>query len=290
MKNKNHLAIVTDSACDIPQELAHEYHIHIIPNILILDDKSYEDGNNISRTEFYERLPGLQTQPQTASPSLGAFQNTYEALLAQGASQIISIHIPYKLSGICSTASAAAQSFGSRVTVIDSGQISLGLGFQALAAAESARSGNSLETTLAFIQSTRSRLKVVAMLDTLEYVRRSGRVSWVRARLGNLLEIKPILELNNGQVYSVGQARTRRKGLQRLQAMVQACMPLERLAILHTNAEADAHYLAENLNMPLALDPLIVNVTTIIGTHVGPNGLGFAIVHAANEDHHLLVK
>jgi DegV family protein with EDD domain len=138
--------------------------------------------------------------------------------------------------------------------------------------------GARLEPVLSFLEDLQSRIQIVAMLDTLEYVRRSGRVSWARARLGNMLHIKPFIGLKNGVVSSLGECRTRTKGLQRLMSFLLSAGRLERLAILHTNAESEARKFLNELPVKLENDPLIVNVTTVIGVHVGPNGLGFAAV------------
>ncbi|MBN1147876.1 MAG: DegV family protein [Anaerolineales bacterium] len=272
------IAVVTDSTADIPSELAQEYQIQVVPNLVIIEGESLEDGKDISRQEFYERLPTMETPPTTATASIGAYQQLYEKLLGGNFKQIISIHASSQLSGIFNAASTAAQAFGDRVNVLDSEQISMGLGFQALAAAEAVAHGEKLEAALSLIRDVRRRLRVVAMLDTLEYVRRSGRVSWARARLGNLLRIKPFLEVSGGSVFSLGESRTRRKGVERLVQFLQELGALERLAILHTNAEDEALQFLANINPQLPTIPLVVNVTTVIGVHVGPNGLGFAAV------------
>ena len=198
-------------------------------------------------------------------------------MFKQGATQILSIHASSLLSGIYNAASLAAQAFDQRVRVIDGEQITLGLGFQVLAAAEAVTRGLGVEEIITTILDVRRRVRVIAMLDTLEYVRRSGRVSWTKARLGNLLRIKPFVEVRGGRVFSLGEARTRRKGIERLREMLRDLGPLDCLAVLHTNAEPDAQaFLASLEDVPD--HPFIVNVTTIIGTHVGPNGLGFAVV------------
>jgi DegV family protein with EDD domain len=116
------------------------------------------------------------------------------------------------------------------------------------------------------------------MLDTLEYIHRSGRVGWARARIGSLLHIKPFVEVKEGQVFNMGQTRTRKKGITRLKEILNQQGYPERLAILHTNAKEDALAFLNNLDLDITTDPLIVNVTTVIGTHVGPRGLGFAMV------------
>jgi DegV family protein with EDD domain len=272
------IAIVTDSACDIPPEIAEQLHIHVIPNVLVIEGQSFLDGREISRQKFYERLPKMKDVPSTSAPSPGTFQAVYEGLFQQGYQQIISIHVPDVLSAIFSVASLAAQPFDNRVKVIDSGTITLGLGFQAIAAAEKTVNGYPLENILSEIASVRQRVHVVAMLDSLEYVRRSGRVSWSRARLGSLLDIKPFLRVHESKVLRLGEARTRHKGIERLLQILQDLGPLQRLAVLHTNAEKDALLFLQQVKNEIDTSPLLVNVTTVIGTHVGPNGLGFTAV------------
>jgi len=271
------IAIVTDSTADIPMDLAVQYHIYVIPNILIVNGESLKDGIDMTRHDFYERLPTMKAIPTTATASSGTYQHLYKKLLQEGVSQILSIHASSLLSGIYNAACVAAHSFEERVHVIDSQSITLGLGFQVLAAAEAALS-EPIERILKIIEDVRRRVHVIAMLDTLEYVRRSGRVSWARARLGELMHIKPLLEVKGGRVLSLGLARTRRKGIERLVEFLYALGKLERLAIVHTNADKDAQELLESLSLEIATPPVYVNVTTVIGTHTGPNALGFAAV------------
>lgn len=272
------IAVVTDSTSDLPAEMAAGLNIHAVPAILVMGSESLEDGVQISRHEFYERLPGIQPPPTTASPSTGAFMAAYERLLAEGIQQIISVHASSQLSGIYNAARLAAQNFGERVHVIDSGQVTLGLGFQVLAAAEAILEGATLEKAIARLEDIRRRVHVIAMLDTMEYVRRSGRVSWAKASLGALLSLKLFVELRDGLVRRVGEARTRHKGIERLLEMLAAFGPLEQLAVLHTNAEAEAQALLERLAPTVSRVFPVVNVTTVIGSHVGPKALGFAFV------------
>lgn len=272
------ISIVTDSTSDIPEALAQTYDIQVIRNLIVMEGKSLEDGKDITREEYYRRLPDLDPPPTTATASSGIYQQTYEALFRRGVKHILSIHPPSSLSGIINAASSAAQAFGDRVHIIDSGQVSLGTGFQILAAAEHIRQGASLDRVIQLLENVRGRVRIVAMLDSLEYIRRSGRVSWARARIGNFLQIKPFVELKDGIVSSMGESRTRSKGIRRLVELLHQMGSLERLALLHSNAESDAHNLLDELQLDLAHPPLIVNVTTVIGTHVGPNGIGFAVV------------
>ena len=271
-------AVVTDSTADIPPELAHSYAIRIVPNVMIIEGQELEDGRGISRQEFYQRLPYINPPPTTATSSSGTYSMLYKSLFDAGFSEIVSIHASSLLSGIYNAASAAAQMFGGRVRVIDSQQISLGLGFQVLEIAEQLSKGIQTETILAQLTAFRERVHVVAMLDTLEYVRRSGRVSWARAQIGELLQIKPFLEVKNGAILRYGETRTHQKGLERLRRIVNDFGPLERLAILHTNAEAEAREFLASLKLDVRIQPLIVNITTIVGVHVGPNALGVAAV------------
>jgi DegV family protein with EDD domain len=272
------IAIVTDSTADIPDELTSSYGIQVVPAVLIIEGKSYTDGKGYSREEFYQQLPSMKTSPTTATPSSGTFEVSYSQLIDQGASQIISIHAPARLSGIYNAAVIAAQKFDQRVTVIDSGFLSLGIGFQVIAAAEAAQCKGSVNEIISIINDIRRRIHLVAMLDSLEYVRRSGRVSWARASIGSLLHIKPFIGVQNGQVLRLGEARTRHKGIERLYEHLKKLGDLDRLAILHTNAEADARQMYNEFTSRVKNQPLMVNVTTIIGTHVGPNGLGFVAV------------
>jgi len=272
------IGLVTDSTSDIPPELAEENAIEIVPAVLNLGTASFLDGDGISREDFYERLPSLKNSPTTASPSVGSFQEKYDKLLSSGVDRILSIHPPEHLSGIFNAARLAAESFGNKIQILDSGQVSLGLGFQVLAAAEAVARDAGVGDILSLIESVQKRVRVVALLDTMEYLRRSGRVSWAKAMMGGLLNIRPLIELRFGVVARIGQVRTRAQGVQRLFENIQNWQPLERLAILHTNAESAARQLLEDIHPNLKIPALVVNVTTVIGTHVGPNGLGIAAV------------
>jgi len=182
------------------------------------------------------------------------------------------------LSGIFNAASAAAQAFPGRVFVIDSEQVSSGLGFQVVHIAEQLTKGIQLESILEQLPEYRQRKLLVAMLDTLEFVRRSGRVSWARTHLGNLLNIKLFIKIQDGKVIRYGETRTRRKGIARLQQILEDMGPLDRLSILHKNAETEARRFLTSLQVTSRLKPILINVTTILGVHAGPNALGFTAI------------
>ncbi len=272
--------IVTDSTSDLPKYLVEQHGLEVVPSILILEGQEYADGIGLSREDFYKRLPSLQTNPTTAAPSIGDFSTRYDSLLARGCDHILSIHAAGQLTTIINSARQAAQDFPEKITIVDSLSLSLGLGFQVLAAAEAAEFG--LQAALEAVESTRKRLHVSAALDTMENLKRSGRVPGAVAALGSLLSIKPLIELTNGEVKAIGAARTTKQANERMLNFLLQGGELERLAILHTGAEPRAkeflNALMQKASQSVPRDILMVNVTTVIGTHVGPNGLGFAAV------------
>lgn len=274
------IGIVTDSTCDLSRYHIEQHELEIIPCILVLDGKEFADGIGISREDFYRQLASFRTQPTTAAPSIGDFSSRYDSLLSRGCDHILSIHAAGALTSILDIARQASEDFNGRITAIDSTSLSLGLGFQVLAAAEAAELG--LQAALDAIESTRRRLHVSAALDTMENLRRSGRVPAVVTMLGSLLNLKPLIELTNGEVKAAGAVRTTSQATERMLNFLLQGGDLERLAILHTGAEPRAreflNALMQKASQSVPRDILMVNVTTVIGTHVGPNGLGFAAV------------
>lgn len=278
------IGIVTDSTSDLPGDLAQRFGVEVVPTILVVEGKQYADGKDLSRGDFYARLPAMRTFPTTAAPSIGEFSARYQKLLQAGCDFVLSIHAASQLTAVCDIARQAADDFPGRVAIVDSGSLSLGLGFQALAAAEAAESGADVETAIASIADVRRRLRVFAALDTMDYLRRSGRVPAAVTLLGGMLSIKPLIELTDGLLKPAGATRTTRQADERMAALLKAGLPIERLAILHTGAESRARgflsRLMEECRRELPREILVVNVATVIGAHVGPNGLGFAAVRA----------
>ncbi len=276
------IGIVTDSTSDIPAYLVEQHGIVVVPTILVLDDKEYVDGKDITREEFYRRLPSLKKPPTTAAPSIGDFAKAYDALFSQGCNHIISIHPAAQLTTIVNVAKQAAQDFADKVTCLDSGSLSMGLGFQALAAAQHSELG--LSAALGAVESARRRLQVKAALDTMEYLKRSGRVPKVVAALGGLLSLKPMIELVEGEVKPIGATRVTHQADERVLSFLKENGELEQLAVLHTNAEHRAKKLLDAMmNDPqtrpfVPRDVMMMNVTAVIGAHLGPNGVGFAAV------------
>jgi DegV family protein with EDD domain len=270
---------VTDSTSDLTQSMIDRHGILVVPITVVIDGKGYTDGSGMTREEFYTSLPEMKNPPTTAAPAPVEFAERYEQLFKVGCDHIISFHPPLALTSIGLSAQSAVDDFGGRVTVLDTGQLTLGIGFQVLAAAEAAAKGAELDEILAAIKSVRQRMKVAAVLDTMLYLKRSGRVHWAKAAIGGLLNLKPLVEITEGKVESLGAARTTHQGHLRILEILKEQGRLERLVILHTNAEHRARQLLEDYKPDLPDVPLI-NVTTVIGTHVGPNGLGFVAVRA----------
>lgn len=273
--------ILTDSTSDIPPEVASRLHITVVPAYVQIGNRSYrDDGTALSRDTFYAQLPTMATVPTTSVPPASEFAAAYRRL-ADETDEVIAIVISSNLSGMHNVAHLGATEVpGLKVHVVDSQQLTMGLGWMAIAAAEAAADGRDAQAILKLIDEMRPRTHTFAMLDTLEYLRRSGRVGWARAKAAQVLRIKPIVEVVQGTVKDVGRTRTRQRAIERLIETTRALGPLERLAILHTCASE-----LENLRSCLAdLRPpesiLTVAVTTIIGAHVGPRGLGVAAVIA----------
>lgn len=274
--------IVTDSTSDVPSETAAQLGITVVPAYVQIADHSYRDepGKGFSREDFYAQLPTLPSVPTTAVPPAREFAAAYRSLAGE-ADEVIAIVLSASLSGMHNVARLGAQDVPDlRVHVVDSGQLSMGLGWMVIAAAEAAAEGQSGQEILALIEDMRSRVRVYATLDTLEYMRRGGRVSWARAKAAQMLRLKPIIQVFLGQVSDLGRTRTRRRAIERLVELARAQAPLERLAILHTYAPEVKDLRRRLIDLCPSKQVLTAPVTTIIGAHVGPRGLGVATVIA----------
>jgi DegV family protein with EDD domain len=271
------VAVVTDSIADIPTAEVEALHISVVPAILTIEGRTYvDDGKEISRSEFYQRMPTMKEPPTTAIPSSLAFEKTYQRLMDSGFKRILSIHVSGRLSGMLNAANQAAQAFGDRIHIFDSGQASMGLGFQVMEAASAALAGMPFESVLETTRVAQENIRLIALIDTMEYLKRSGRVSWLRAELGDLLNIKLLIRVADGVVEKIGLIRTRRKGINQLLSLARSWGPLKRLAVLHSNIPDKAVEVTEQVRGLSSIPPLIIDVTTLLGTYVGPNGIGLA--------------
>lgn len=271
--------IVTDSSCDLPAETIARYGIRVIPLYINVGNQGYLDGVDIQRDEFYARLPAFPQHPTTAVPSTSKFRAVYDALADEGATDVLSIHISVALSAMSDVARVAARETAStRVTVFDSQQLSLGTGFQVEQAAQMAAAGASVVEILAKLNDQIRRSHVFAALDTLEFLRRSGRMNGFVAGFGTLLQVKPILTMYAGKP-GTERVRTRERALGRLVEMLRAIGPLERAAIVHTHAPERVAELRDRVADLLPAEGVpVADITPVIGTHIGPGAFGFAVV------------
>ncbi|MCJ7513191.1 MAG: DegV family protein [Anaerolineales bacterium] len=270
------IAIVTDSTADIPPEQAAALGIIVIPALVTLGSKTFADGQGLARSELYRCMASRRGLPTTAAPSPAAFESTFSRLLGGGAQDVLAIHVASQLSAIYEVASQAGRSFPGRVHVVDSGQLSLGLGYQVVEAAEAAAAGAGLDDVLEAAAGARRRVRLVAMLNSLEYVRRSGRVSWLGASMSDLLQVKLLVRVDGGKVERLALVRTLRRAQDQLAGLVPGWGQIARLAVLHTAAPQQAETLAGRLAGMTGLDPWVVEATTVIGVHIGPGALGIA--------------
>lgn len=277
------IRIVTDSTGDIPPETAARLGIAVVPAYVQMGSVSHRDepsADGLDREAFYAQLPTMPTVPTTSVPPAHEFAAAYRRLACE-TDEIIAIVVSSTLSGMYNVARLGAQETPElKVHVVDSEQVTMGLGWMVIAAAEAAAEGQSASRILALVEDMKRRVHVHAMLDTLEYLRRSGRVSWARAKVAQVLRIKPIVEVFLGKVKDAGRTRTRHQAIERLMELTHALGPLERLAILHTYAP-EVEDIRRRLSALVPSGNLVTTVvTTIIGAHVGPRGLGVAAVTA----------
>jgi DegV family protein with EDD domain len=273
------IRIVTDSSCDLPPEIIQGHRITVIPLFINVGDQSYLDGVNLSHQEFYERLPKFRPAPKTAAPGPEVFRKAFEQLASEGATEILSIHISTKLSAIVDIARMVAkETTNLPVTVFDSRQLSLGTGFQVLAAAEAADRGLSMSEILVLLEEQIRRTHVFAALDTLEYLKRSGRMNFAISALGTLLQIKPFMKMYNGEP-TAERVRTRKGAIKRLVELLEEYGPYEKVALLHSHALQRAEELLQEVRSLLpAGDIWVEEITPVLGAHIGPGVIGFACI------------
>lgn len=276
------IRIVTDSTSDVPESIAQQHNITVIPAYVNIGDKSYIDGIEMSRQQFYTLLPTLSEVPTTSTPGVGMFTELYEKLTQEGADEIISIHLSSTLSAMFNSARLGAEEAnekGMHVTAVDSKQLSLGAGYMVIQAAKMAAQGHSVDEILAMIESRKERTYIIAALDTLEYLRRSGRVSRWQSSLGNMLQIKPLITVHQGEL-GLERARTRKGAWDRLFQIAETLGPYDHIAIMHTHSPERAAELRQNIEQLFPNNPIeiMTEVTPIIGTHIGPHTVAVTLV------------
>lgn len=272
--------IVTDSTSDIPPQVATALGITVIPLYVNFSGHSYQDGVDLNADQFYEKLVAASALPTTSTPSPDAFTQIYERLTQDG-SEVISIHVSSKLSATHNVATLGKNKLpGRRVEIVDSGQVSMALGLQVIAAAKAVKAGASAEDVRALLKSAGGRSRLFGLLDTLEYLQKGGRIGKAQAFLGTLLQFKPLLSVRDGEVVPLERLRTRGKAVRRLEELV-CTTKIESLAILYSTATKEAELLAKALADKAPPDDTYqARFGPVLGTYVGPRALGAAIIEA----------
>jgi DegV family protein with EDD domain len=277
---KRRVAIITDSTSDLPRELVEQYGIHVIPQILIMGDKTWRDGVDIDPPTFYELLRTSPSFPSTSQPSVADFQALFQRLATES-DGILAILISNELSGTLNAAQNAKASLPDLpvpVEIIDSRSVSLQLGLIVLAAARAAASGAELHTVASLARSMVNQVKVYFIVDTLEYLHRGGRIGAAKRLFGTALNLKPVMEIRDGVVTPVANIRTRRKALDKvLEVCDQELAGKERIrmAVLHVAAPEEAAQLKQELAArykPMEL--ITAPCGPVVGAHAGPGTAG----------------
>jgi DegV family protein with EDD domain len=277
------VAVVTDSTAYIPDEALGGLDIPVIPLWLIWDEDRYRDGVDIDPGAFYRRLRERDTIPSTSQPSVGEFIEFYRRVAEEKETEtIVGAYISSKISGtVASAEAAAAQVPELNITVIDSLSTSMGLGFVALAAARAAATGGSVEEIVAAADSVRERLTVLFAVDTLEYLHKGGRIGGAKRFLGTVLNIKPLLHLNNGCVEPLCQVRTKRRVIAEMLDTAEECLngkPMAEVAIIDVDNREERDMVAKEVRERFNVSTVYqTTVSPAIGTHAGPGtvGMGF---------------
>jgi DegV family protein with EDD domain len=277
------VAVVADSASDLAADLAKEHGITVVPLLVTFGDKEYRAGVDLSGADFWRELtaPGAPF-PKTAAAAPGTFKDAFEKLFAEGADEIIYVGVGAKLSATVGSAKVAREMLpGRKIHIIDSNSASMGTGLLALYAAEKAASGMSAEQVVASVNGRLDKVRLYVVLETLEYLKRGGRISPARAAIGSVLSVKPIITLENGVVETADRPRTRGRARERLIQLLVATKP-ERVAILHgeaTDIDAFAAELAAATGV--SRDKMTMNlIGPSVGPHVGPGAYGAVTMSA----------
>lgn len=281
----NHrIAIVTDSTANLSPEAQCEYGIAVIPLNVHFGQDALREGVEVSADAFQARVAASDTLPTTSQPSVSAFEAAFRSLAAAH-DEILCVLQSSKFSGTVRTARLAADAVKgiAPVTVVDSLNVSSALGFQAIRAAGLAAAGMSLRDIVSTLMDEIEHHHIVFFVETLEHLRRGGRVGKGAQVVGSLLQLRPLLRVEEGQVVPFERSRTRSKATAALVEFVRDLDDIEQIAVLYNTTPSDAEALAASLGELLAIGPIpIVNVGPVISTHVGPGVLGIAVKEASN--------
>lgn len=275
-------AVVTDSTAYIPDDLCKQLNITVVPLFVIWGQETYSDGVTMTPAEFYTRLESSKVMPSTSQATPAAMQKAFSSLLERGY-DVMGVFISGKLSGTLDSARQAREELASakdKIALFDSETVAMATGFQALALARACADGASLMDCQKLAEQVRPNTGVYFAVETLEFLRRGGRIGGAQALLGSALSVKPILTIKDGKVDSAASVRTSKKAYGRvIELVAEKCAGKSnvRLATLHANAEENAKAVlreaAEKLN---AVEAILSTVSPAIGTHLGPGTVGLA--------------
>jgi DegV family protein with EDD domain len=273
--------VITDSTSDIPPQLAQELGIGVVPLSVIFGDEVYKENRDITTDLFYDKLVHAKALPTTSAPSVGDFLEAYQEALKE-TDEILSIHISSKLSATYNNACQAAAQLadqGARIEVVDSLSVSFGMIFMATAAAKAAAGGATLDELRKMMDSMVPRLHIYVALDTLEYVRRGGRIGRARAFLGTVLRVKPLLSIHDGEVHPEERVRSRRLILDRLFQIVTSFANVAEVGVAYSTNAQEAEEMMRRLREALpAAHVQMARLGPVIGVHGGPGVLGVGVL------------
>jgi DegV family protein with EDD domain len=269
------IGVVTDSTADLEPELQQRLGLVVVPLVVNWDGKTYRDKIDLGPSEFYGRLRTSKSLPKTGAPSIAAFEAAFREQLTLH-DGVVSVDLASGLSGTCNVARRAAESVDQqRIRVVDSGSVSVCMGWLAEMAVNLGREGAPLDAIVERLEEARGRLRILALVETLTFLQRGGRIGRAAALAGTLLSVKPILSVGNGEVAPVERVRTMNGALRRLVELVVAQGPIERLGVMHADSPANAAEVEAQLR---AHFPEVTidrgELGPVVGTHGGPGVIG----------------
>ena len=276
----SNVKIVTDSACDLADADTNALNIEVVPLTIRFGNEEFVDRRDLSPKEFWRRVAASPVLPETAAPSPGAFEQAYRRAASEGATAVVCINLSSKLSATYASAELAATSVrpGIDVRVVDSLSITMGQGSMVRVAATMAAAGAGPDEIIATVEAMKSRTRVYGALDTLDNLKKGGRIGGAKALIGSLLSVKPLLDISTGAVEELGRQRTRSNALAHLTAKVMAAKneygSIENLAVMHGDAD-DADQIVDQLSVAFPRDRIVQGqIGAVIGTHGGPRVVG----------------
>lgn len=272
------IRVITDSSCDLPPALAEQYGIDIVPLTVRFGAEEFVDRRDLTPSQFWSRVAASPILPETAAPSPGAFEEAYERALAEGYDGVVAITLSSGLSATYQAAELGAKSVAEAipVRVVDSRSLTLALGMMCVSAAQAAEQGRTIDEVVDLVEDVKVRTRVYATLDTLENLKKGGRIGGAQAFLGSMLSIKPVIEISSatGKVEQESKQRTRSKSIRYLADKVRDAGKIEQLAVLHGDAP-DLGDLLDQLAEFYPRDDIIVgDIGAVIGAHGGPRTIG----------------